>query len=138
MIWLPFRKMTDCVSVLADEHLEDVLQEGLDALRDIVMGRQFRYDEHDVWQGKGGWLQSYVRECEMELQLRGYDPDPGPIQAFSQFLKRNISVAPDPPKWLGTPAIHLSHCSALIKADPVHYAHRLPLNTPLEMAIVWP
>lgn len=138
MIWLPFRLMHQNVAVLSDEHLEDVLQEGLEVLRSYVMGRQFQHDEDQMWQGNCGWLQSYVRDAEMELQQRGYDPDPGPIQAFSHFLKKNLSVAPRPPHWLGSAAFHISHRSQLIRSDPVHYARLLPLNTPLELPFVWP
>jgi hypothetical protein len=41
------------------------------------------------------------------------------------------------PPWLGTPAFHRSHQSALVRKDPVHYRQFFP-DVPDDLPYVWP
>lgn len=41
------------------------------------------------------------------------------------------------PPWLGEPALHLSHQSALVRKDPEFYSSRF-LNVPDDLPYVWP
>lgn len=138
MIWLPYKNFEQCVAVLTDEHCEDVLQEGLQLLRESIAGVEPTSRDQLMWHMRMGCLMYYVRLAEQELQCRGYDPDPGPIQAFSYWLKRGWDLSLNPPNWLGDGRFHVAQMSHLIRVNPEHYAQRLPLNTPLELPLVWP
>lgn len=41
------------------------------------------------------------------------------------------------PPWLGDPAVHRSHRSALLRKDPEHYRRLFP-DTPEDLPYVWP
>ncbi|POX41188.1 cytoplasmic protein [Streptomyces sp. Ru73] len=43
----------------------------------------------------------------------------------------------DLPNWLGDPAFHRSHQSALLTKDPTHYAAHFP-NVPTNLPYIWP
>ncbi|MGI5470886.1 MSMEG_6728 family protein [Streptomyces sp. CA-132043] len=48
-----------------------------------------------------------------------------------------LSASGDLPNWLGDPAFHRSHQSALRTKDPAHYRHHFP-NVPEGLPYVWP
>lgn len=48
-----------------------------------------------------------------------------------------LEAAGDVPPWLGDPAFHLSHQSALVRKDPVHYRPLFP-DVEDDLPYVWP
>lgn len=48
-----------------------------------------------------------------------------------------LARAGELPPWLGEPAFHLSHRSALVRKDPDHYGPLFP-DTPDDLPYVWP
>lgn len=138
MIWLPSRLSSRSAEVLSEQHLLESHDYGLLALRQIFghgeMSRSAR-----MFQYNPGWLLAFVGSANLELGIR-FDrpPESGYHKAARHFLRLGVSVASDPPEWLGNKAFHLAQCSNLIRLDPAYYAHRLPLNTPLDLPLVWP
>ena len=49
-----------------------------------------------------------------------------------------LAAAGDLPPWLGDPALHLSHRSALIRKDPGFYRPILGSDVPDDLPYVWP
>lgn len=138
MIWLPYRSPGHCAEVLSQEHIEHAYEEGLAALRQICRGSELgRWAR--MFYREPAWLLAYCGTLNIELGVRfAADPDPAHHMAARHFLRMGWSVAAKPPEWLGQKEIHVSHRSHLIAVDPAHYAHRMPLNTPLDMPLVWP
>jgi hypothetical protein len=138
MIWLPYPSIPRSIATLAPDQLDDVVIEGLEALR-CVFDPQRAFDgSYEMFRRSAAWLLVYVRQAELELGLHGYDPNPGPTQATLHFMRRNVPLAPVPPRWLGDKGFHLAQMSQLIKVDPGYYARRLPPNTPLDLPPIWP
>lgn len=138
MIWLPYRVPAQCAEVLSQEHLEYGYYAGLDALRQICRGRDLGKWSL-MFKDAPAWLLAYCGTLNIELGVRfNADPDSGYHMAARHFLRLGWSVAAKPPEWLGQKEIHISHRSHLIRVDPDYYAHRLPLNTPLDLPLVWP
>jgi hypothetical protein len=48
-----------------------------------------------------------------------------------------LTAAGDVPPWLGDPAVHRSHQSALVRKDPDHYRPLFP-DVPDDLPYVWP
>ncbi|WP_052865148.1 MSMEG_6728 family protein [Streptomyces niger] len=48
-----------------------------------------------------------------------------------------LAASGDLPNWLGDPAFHRSHQSALLTKDPTYYAQHFP-DTPRGLPYVWP
>ncbi|ONI76259.1 cytoplasmic protein [Actinosynnema sp. ALI-1.44] len=48
-----------------------------------------------------------------------------------------LGAADELPPWLGNPAFHASHQSALVRKDPVHYRPHFP-GIPDDLPYVWP
>lgn len=137
MIWLPFANIRACLDVLTIDHVYDVVYEGMQCLRDIytdnVNGRDVR-----AWRNHPQGLLFYVLAAEKEMRKRGMTGEPRVNNAFTWLGRNEPSMAPTMPSWYGDPAFHLAQRSHLIKVDPVHYARRLPLDTPLELPLIWP
>jgi Pyrimidine dimer DNA glycosylase len=51
--------------------------------------------------------------------------------------QRDLADAGALPPWLGDPAFHRSHRSALVRKDPAHYRPLFP-DVPDDLAYVWP
>jgi hypothetical protein len=127
MIWLP-----------AQSHLEDGYYAGIDALRQLCRGQNLGRNAL-MFKDSPAWLLAHCGMLNMELGVRfDADPDPAHFQAARHFLRLGWSVAAKAPSWLGRKDIHMSHKSHLIRIDPEYYAHRMPLNTPLELPLIWP
>jgi len=138
MIWLPSRLLSRSAEMLSEEHLVQVHEDGLDVLRRILghgeMNRSAR-----MFQYNPSWLLAYVGTINIELGVRfNRDPSSGYHMACRHFMRLGISLAATPPDWLGNKAFHLAQRSYLIGLDPEYYAHRMPLNTPLDLPLVWP
>jgi hypothetical protein len=82
-----------------------------------------------MWEGHVGWLVHYQAAIIEEWTRRGY---------------KNSVVVPwmldhgDPrPCWLGSPALHDSHKSNLLRKDPEHYG-RMSWRVPPTLPYLWP
>lgn len=136
MIWLPFANVRANLDVLTINHVYDVVYMGMQCLRDIyseVLGRDVR-----AWRNHPQGLLYYVIAAEQEMRKRGKEGEPGVSHAFTWFGRNEKTMSPIMPSWYGDPKFHLAQRSHLIRVDPVHYARRLPLTTPLELALIWP
>ncbi len=49
----------------------------------------------------------------------------------------DLAAAGELPPWLGDPALHRSHRSALVRKDPAHYRPHFP-DVPDDLPYVWP
>lgn len=137
MIWLPFANLRANLDVLTIDHIYDVVFAGMQCLRDIhveeVSGRDVR-----AWRNHPVGLLMYVVAAEQEMRRRGMSGEPRVKTAFTWLGRNEPTMAPRMPAWYGDPAFHLSQRSHLIRVDPVHYARRLPLTTPLHLPVIWP
>ena len=136
-IWLPFASAKANLKVLTDEHIFEVVFEGMQCLRNIVVGD---VDWRDVkaWRNNPASLLFYVTHAEREMVRRGYDPEPRVLRAHVAMGRNGWSLAPVPPWWFGLPAFHVAQRSYLISVDPTHYARRMPFTTPLDLPLIWP
>jgi hypothetical protein len=51
--------------------------------------------------------------------------------------QQELDSAGELPRWLGDPAVHESHQSALVRKDPAHYRPLFP-DVPDDLPYVWP
>lgn len=137
IIWLPFASAKSNLDVLTDEHVFEVVFEGMDCLRNIFRG-DLSWRNSRMWDGCPAALLLYVTRAEQEMVRRGYDPEPRVLRAHVALSREGWPLAPVPPWWFGMPGFHMAQRSHLIRVDPVHYARRLPPDTPLELPIIWP
>lgn len=140
-IWTPFANIRENLLALNDSHLADVVWEGLDTLRAIGTNRQgTTYNGRHVraWQNNPGSLLMYVIAAEQELRGRGIGEEPRIGKVFVWYSKLRIPLAPVPPWWYGHPLFHRAQRSHLIAIDPRHYAQRMPMDTPLDLELIWP
>lgn len=138
MIWLPHPSSGRSAEALSREHLEYGYFAGIDALRQICRGRDLG-KWASMFRNSPAWLLAHCGMLNLELGARfGADPDPAHFQAARHFLRLGWSVSAKAPDWLGKKEFHWSHRSHLIRIDPAYYAHRMPLNTPLEIPLLWP
>lgn len=137
MIWLPFANTKANLEVLKDEHIFDVVFEGLQCLRNIYAGR-LDWRDARMWRNNPAALLLYTHRAEREMVHRGYPEEAKVRNAHVAMSDAGWSLAPVPPWWYGHPAYHTSQRSHLIRVDPTHYAQRLPFTTPLELPLYWP
>lgn len=137
MIWLPFVSSRQNLEILTDEHVFDVVFEGMQCLRNI-------YRDDVTWRDARMWVDApaslllYVTRAEREMVRRGYDPEPRVMSAHVALSREEWQLAPIPPWWFGSEELHMSHRSHLIRVNPEHYTRRLPFTTPLELPLIWP
>ncbi|MFF9340564.1 MSMEG_6728 family protein [Streptomyces sp. NPDC014773] len=81
-----------------------------------------------VWTGQGR-----ADTCAVTLldDYRAWRP-PGRVREQAELAR-----AGELPPWLGNPAFHRSHRSALVRKDPAHYRDRFP-DVPDDLPYVWP
>lgn len=137
MIWLPFANTKANLDVLTDEHIFDVVFEGLDCLRNIYAG-DLTWRNARAWATTPAALLMYVHRTEQEMVRRGFPPEPRVIKAQTALAEADWSLAPVPPWWFGQAKFHIAQRSHLIRVNPTYYAQRLPPTTPLELPLVWP
>lgn len=137
MIWLPYANTKANLEVLKDEHVLDVVLQGLQCLRNIYTGH-LSWRDARMWRGHPAALLLYVHRAEREMVSRGYPEDPKVIRAHVALSEAGWSLAPVPPWWFGYPAFHRSQRSHLIRVDPEFYTRRMPFTTPLELPLYWP
>lgn len=137
MIWQPFANTRVNLDVLKDEHVADVIAQGLECLRSIYLAR-LHWRDARMWATSPAALLLYVQRANQEMVRRGYPEEPKVIRAHVALSREGYSLAPVPPWWHGDPAYHEMQRSQLIKLDPGYYAQRLPFTTRLDLAPFWP
>jgi hypothetical protein len=136
-IWLPFANTKANLNVLKDEHVADVVAQGLECLRSICLAR-LHWRHARMWAVNPAALLLYVARAEREMVRRGYPAEPKVRSAHVALSRQGYSLAPVPPWWYGDPAFHEVQRSLLIQADPFFYTRRMPFTTRLDLAMVWP
>jgi hypothetical protein len=91
-----------------------------------------------MWQHNPASLLFYVVAAEQELRRRRVGEEPRVFKAHTWMALNNFSLAPVPPWWYGDPRFHRTQRSHLIAIEPEHYARRFPLDTPLDLKMIWP
>jgi hypothetical protein len=137
VIWLPFPNTQQSLDVLTDEHVFDVVFQGMQCLRNIYTG-EVRWRDARMWASHPAALLLYVQRANREMVKRGYPAEGRVVRAHVALSREGYSLAPVPPWWFGNQLFHMTQRSQLIKVNPAHYAQRLPFNTPLEMKVFWP
>jgi hypothetical protein len=137
MIWLPFANTKKNLEVLTDEHVFDVVFQGMQCLRNIYTS-EFQWRDARMWAKHPAALLLYVTRAEREMVRRGYPPEPRVINAHVTLSQAGYPLAPVPPWWYGYPLFHVSQRSHLIRVNPHYYAQRMPFNTPLDEPLMWP
>jgi len=98
-----------------------------------------------MWKGHEEALGRYgLTCCEVWLELGFGDTcaatiatDLAEAGVTSVRTQAELAAAGALPAWLGDPALHLSHRSALVRKDPDHYRERFP-GVPDDLPYVWP
>jgi hypothetical protein len=137
MIWLPFASTKANLDVLNDQHIFEIVYEGLQCLRNIYVG-DLSWRDARMWGEHPAALLAYVSRAEREMVQRGHSAEPRVLSAHVALSRAGWPLAPVPPRWYGNPRFHLSQRSHLIRVDPEYYARRMPPTTPLELPLIWP
>lgn len=137
MIWLPYPSTKANLDVLTDEHVCDVVFQGVQCLRNIYAG-ELSWRDTKAWHRNPAALLAYVHAAEREMVRRGFPAEPRVIRAHVALSCAGWSLAPVPPWWFGEPLYHEAQRSHLIRVTPTYYAQRLPPTTRLELPLIWP
>ncbi|MFJ1735268.1 MULTISPECIES: MSMEG_6728 family protein [unclassified Streptomyces] len=147
--FLPYSDFTRSAAVLDPRRLGKQRVEALQVLRGLtVAGYGWRhhpavrmwtgYEEALVRYGLevcGVWTASGRTDtCAASLVAGFAGPGGGAGAVRSQ---RRLAEAGDLPPWLGDPAFHRSHRSALVRKEPGFYAPLFP-GVPDDLPYVWP
>ncbi|ASY31651.1 hypothetical protein STTU_0466 [Streptomyces sp. Tu6071] len=146
--FLPFSGFRDTARVLDRRRLGKQRVETLQVLRGLtVPGHGWRHHPAvAMWRGYEEALVRYGLDMSAAWTALGFaDTVAASLRAdltASRAVRRVrtqpvLARAGELPPWLGTPAFHLSHRSALVRKDPDHYAPLFP-GVPDDLPYVWP
>ncbi|SFO66381.1 MULTISPECIES: MSMEG_6728 family protein [Actinomadura] len=146
--FLPYADFTATADVLDPRRLGKQRVETIQVLRALtVPGYGWRHHPAArMWTGYEEALVRYGLEiCDRWCGLGHGDTCAGTLVAdLSERTgvrrprdQDGLAVAGDLPPWLGDPAFHRSHRSALVRKDPVFYRSRFP-DVPDDLPYVWP
>lgn len=136
--FLPFEDFKETASSLDYRRLGKQRVETWQLLR-AINGETKGWVNHPaavMWRGHTGLLAVYgMTMCE-EWIARGYNDTM--LERFVKYtnelqLEDNFSK----PYWLGTPELHISHQSNLIRKDPDFYGPKFP-GIPDDLPYIWP
>ncbi|WP_030621136.1 MSMEG_6728 family protein [Streptomyces sclerotialus] len=146
--FLPYPDFADSAAVLDARRLGKQRVEALQVLRGLtVPGYGWRHHPAvRMWTGYEEALVRYGLEicrvwtdsgrqdtCALTLAQDYATNFPGtPPRTYAE-----LASSGDLPNWLGDPAFHESHRSALLTKDPDHYRRHFP-DTPAGLPYVWP
>jgi pyrimidine dimer DNA glycosylase len=145
--FLPYADFVATAQVLDRRRLGKQRVEALQVLRALtVPGYGWRH--HPVvrmWRGHEEALTRYGLEiCRRWSELGHRDTCAASLRAEFTALRgaaprtqAELAGAGDLPPWLGDPALHRSHRSALVRKDPDHYRPLFP-DVPDDLPYVWP
>lgn len=135
--FLPYPSFRRSAEVLDDRRLGKQRVEALQIL-DACLGRTSGWATHPavaMWRGYEEALVLYGLQVCGAWVRRGY--------ADTVAAKLAVDLPPGwrrprrLPPWLGDPALHRSHRSALVRKDPAFYGPRFP-GVPPDLPYVWP
>lgn len=146
--FLPFPNFTESAVVLDSRRLGKQRVEALQVLRGLtVPGYGWRrHPAVRMWAGYEEALVRYGLDVCAVWTAEGR-ADTCAATLMRDFLahgagatvrtQARLDAEGDLPPWLGAPAFHRSHQSALIRKDPEHYRDRFP-EVPDDLPYVWP
>lgn len=156
--FLPYPDFARSASVLDAKRLGKQRVEALQVLRGLTVPG-YGWRRHPavlMWRGYEEGLVRYGLEvcrvwCEtgredtcatslladFTTRVRPGPPDGGPGGRDTVRTQRQLARAGELPPWLGDPAFHRSHQSALVRKDPERYRDRFP-GVPDTLPYVWP
>ena len=132
--FLPYASFAHSARVLDDRRLGRQRAEVLTLLGTLagVTTGWRRHPAVAMWRGHEDALVLYGLLVTREWRRRGFkDTCYEKIAAFGR------SRHPRAPPWLGNPAFHRSHQSALVRKDPARYGPHFP-GVPPDLPYVWP
>lgn len=146
--FLPYPDFAATAAVLDLRRLGKQRVEALQILRGLtVPGYGWRHHPAvKMWAGYEEALVRYGLEICREWTGRGHG-DSCAASLTTELASRcgvspvrrqqELAAARDLPPWLGDPALHRSHQTALLRKDPEHYGSRFEA-VPDELPYVWP
>lgn len=146
--FLPYAEFAATARVLDQRRLGKQRVEALQVLRGLtVPGYGWRHHPAvRMWTGYEEALVAYGLEiCRQWCSLGHNDTCAASLASElsgatgirQPRAQERLAEAGELPPWLGDPALHLSHRSALIRKDPAFYARHFP-NVPADLPYVWP
>jgi hypothetical protein len=145
--FLPYDDFERVAHVLDDRRLGKQRVEVLQIMRALTVPG-YGWQHHPavlMWKGHEEGLAAYGFAICREWRRRGYaDTCEAKIAAAAEPAgvgcpRSQAELAREGllPPWLGNPALHRSHRSALLRKDPAHYADRFPGERD-DLDYVWP
>jgi hypothetical protein len=145
--FLPYRDFVACARVLDTRRLGKQRVEALQIVRALLVP-DYGWRHHPavlMWKGYPEALGRYGLEVCGEWRGRGFADTCQPkILAHLGLLgvepvrgQEQLAAAAALPPWLGDPALHRSHQSALLRKAPEFYGPRFP-GVPGDLPYVWP
>lgn len=135
--FLPYPSFRRSARVLDDRRLGRQRVEALQLLNALA-GRVRGWQSHPcvaMWRGYEDVLVLYGLQVTREWVRRGHtDSCQDKIAAFAPSDRRRPARLPP---WLGDPALHSAHQSALLRKDPGWYAARFP-GVATDIPFLWP
>jgi hypothetical protein len=145
--FLPSLDFTACARVLDSRRLGKQRVEALQIVRALLVP-EYGWRHHPavlMWKGYPEALGRYGLEICREWRARGFADtcEPKILADLSQLGvdqvrgQEELAAAGALPAWLGDPALHRSHQSALLRKDPELYRPWFP-GVPDDLPYVWP
>jgi hypothetical protein len=141
--FLPYPDFAACAAVLDVRRLGKQRVEALQVLRALTVPG-YGWQHHPVVRMWTGYEEAVVRYgLEMcRTWTAGGRADTCAASMTEDFGARprshaELAAADDLPNWLGDPAFHRSHQSALVTKDPVFYRAHFP-DVPEGLPYIWP
>ena len=145
--FLPYPDFVACAVVLDTRRLGKQRVEALQIVRALLVP-EYGWRNHPavlMWKGYPEALGRYGLEICREWRARGFADtcQPKILTDLSQLGvdqvrgQNQLAAAGALPSWLGDPALHRSHQSALLRKDPEFYGSCFP-GVPDDLPYVWP
>jgi hypothetical protein len=145
--FLPYPDFVACAHVLDSRRLGKQRVEALQIVRALLVP-EYGWRNHPavlMWKGYPEALGRYGLEICREWRVRGFADTCEPkilanlaLLGVDQVRGQNqLAAAGALPPWLGDPALHRSHQSALLRKDPELYGSCFP-GVPDDLPYVWP
>ncbi|GIE79971.1 hypothetical protein Aph02nite_59210 [Actinoplanes philippinensis] len=143
--FLPFPGFLDSARVLDQKRLGKQRVETIQVLRGLIQpGYGWRHHPAvKMWHGYAEGLVRYGLDmCEVWVAAGNADTCAATLVADLGLPavrdQAALAAAGDLPPWLGDPALHESHQSALIRKDPAFYRPLFTPEVPDDLPYVWP
>ena len=145
--FLPYLDFVACARVLNTRRLGKQRVEALQILRALLVP-EYGWRHHPavlMWKGYPEALGRYRLEVCREWRARGFADTCQPkiltdlaLHGVDQVRGQDqLAAAGALPAWLGDPALHRSHQSALLRKDPEFYGPCFP-EVPDDLPYIWP